>query len=170
MSKYFRNLTEVQKCFSAFQANLHLLLSYIFLSKWLFWLLVSINGEHKRGRFSRTISLSLHSARHTSVASPRCARQKIISGDLEQKLFAHFLKRLANFQANFFCSKSAEIIFLLCNVGMENKLYEINFFDLCVKNWSLLSKFPSSKKVLWFFSKVLRFRIFLRLDYQTTNP
>ena len=50
---------------------------------------------------------------------------------------------------------------------MGNKLYEIFFFDLCVKNWNLWSKFTSSKKVLWFFSKGLRFRILLTLDYQT---
>ena len=36
--------------------------------------------------------------------------------------------------AKNFCSISAEIHFLLCNVGMGNKLYETKIFDLCVKN------------------------------------
>ena len=48
----------------------HILMSYFFLSKCFFLPL----SQQKWGRFSRTISLSLHSARHTSVASPRCAR------------------------------------------------------------------------------------------------
>ena len=44
--------------------------TYIFLSHCFFWHL----SQHKWGRFSQTISLLLQSARHTSVASPRCAR------------------------------------------------------------------------------------------------
>ena len=39
-----------------------------------------------------------------------------------------------------------------------------------VKKWILWSKFTSSKKVLWFFSKGLRFRILLTVDYKTTYP
>ena len=62
---------------------------------------------------------------------------KIFQCEALKKKFAHFLKRFANFGANFFCSKSAEMKILLCNVGIRNKLYEIFLFDLCVKNWSL---------------------------------
>ena len=94
---------------------------------------------------------------------------KKFSADFEQKSFAHFLKRLADFRAKRFCSKSAEMKILLCNVGMGNKLYGIFFFDLCVKNWSLWSKFTSSKKVLWFFSKGLRFRILLTFKLQVLS-
>jgi len=60
--------------------------------------------------------------------------KKFISAGFEQKKIAHFLKRFADFRANFFCSKSAEIKILLCNVDMGNKLYEIFFFHLYVKN------------------------------------
>ena len=60
--------------------------------------------------------------------------KKFISADFEQKMFAHFFKRFADFRAIFFCSKSAEMKILLCNVAMGSKLYEIFFFALCVKN------------------------------------
>ena len=63
--------------------------------------------------------------------------KKIILGDFEQKKCQFFKKGFADFWANFFCSKSAEMKILLCNVAMGNKLYKINFFDLCVKNWRL---------------------------------
>ena len=64
---------------------------------------------------------------------PTLHNKKFVSVDFEQKKIGHFLKRLANFRAEFFCSKSAEMKILLCNAGMENKLYEVKFFDLCVK-------------------------------------
>ena len=59
------------------------------------------------------------------------------SADFEQKNFAHFLKRFANFGAKSFCSKSAEIKILSCKVGIGNNFYEIFFFDLCAKKLSL---------------------------------
>ena len=81
-----QNLTQMQKFFSL---SWHLFrhpnfqnrtiqskvsLGYIFLSHWFFWPSSDYLKKQKWGRFSLTISLSLHSARHTSVASPRCAR------------------------------------------------------------------------------------------------
>ena len=44
--------------------------------------------------------------------------KKFISADFEQKMFAHFFKRFANFWAKMFCSKLTEMKILLCNVGM----------------------------------------------------
>ena len=68
---------------------------------------------------------------------PTLHNKENISADFEQKKNCPFLKRFANFWAKCFCSKSAEMNILFFNVGMGNKLYEIYFFDLCVKNWSL---------------------------------
>ena len=82
-------------------------------------------------------------------------------------------QKLAENQKNrsyFFGSKAAKMKILLCKVDMGNKLYKVNFFSYVVKKWSLWSKFTSSKKVSWFFSKGLRFRILLRLDFETTYP
>ena len=40
---------------------------------------------------------------------PKLPNKKLISGDFEQKFFAHFLQRFADFRAIFVCSKSAEM-------------------------------------------------------------
>ena len=54
--------------------------------------------------------------------------KKLISANFEQKIFTHFLKRFADFRANFFFSKWAEMKILLCNVAIGNKHHEIYFF------------------------------------------
>ena len=55
------------------------------------------------------------------------------SADFEQNKICPFFETFCQ----FWDSKSAEIKTLLYNVGIGNKLYEIFFFDLCVKKWSL---------------------------------
>ena len=77
---------------------------------------------------------------------PTLHNEKLISANFEQKNFAHFLKRFADFRANFFCSKSAEMKILLCNVAMGNKLYEIIFLINVLKIEAYEANSPLQKK------------------------
>ena len=66
---------------------------------------------------------------------PTLHNKNFILVDFEQKRNGQFLKGFANFRANF-CSKSAEMKTLFCNVGMGNKLYEVKKNIYVVKEWS----------------------------------
>ena len=86
----------------------------------------------------------------------------------EPKKFARKLAENRKNCVKFFGSKSTKKKILSCKVNMRSKLYEIKILSYVVKNWSLWSKFTCSKKVFWFFSKGLRFRILSTIDYWTT--
>ena len=68
---------------------------------------------------------------------PILLNKKLILANFEEKFFAHFLKRFADFRAIFFCSKSAEmkIYYVIWLWGTNFMKYF--FFYLSVKNWSL---------------------------------
>ena len=60
---------------------------------------------------------------------PTLHNKKFSSADFEQNKFDHSLKRFANFRAKYFCSKSAEMKILLCNVGMgKTNFMKLYFF------------------------------------------
>ena len=95
---------------------------------------------------------------------PTLLNEKIFRPILRKK----FLLFFANFRANFFCPKSAEMKILLWNVGMGNKLYEMNFFDLCCQKLKIMKQIPLFKKV--FFLKGARFSDFIETRLSSYKP
>ena len=92
-----------------------------------------------------------------------------ISVDFEPKNFDPKLDENQKNWAKFFGSKSAEMKILLCKVDMRNKLYEIKIFELCCKKMELLKQIHLFIKgfVIFLNGATVRFRILLRLDYET---
>ena len=80
-----------------------------------------------------------------------------------------FFKTFCRFSGNF-CSKSAEMKILLCNVAMGNKLYEIFFFDLCVKKLELMKQIHHFKKGFVIFLKGAKFSDFIETRVYIYKP
>ena len=88
---------------------------------------------------------------------PTLLNKKKISPSFGSKIFGLKLEK----SAKIFCLKIGRNFFLLCKVGMGNKLYLIKIFHLLLKKFRLLSDFTFESEVLWFFSQGLQKRIFL---------
>ena len=84
-----------------------------------------------------------------------------ISVDFESKNFDRKLAENRKNRAKFFGSKSAEMKILLCKVDMRNKLYEINFFELCSKKMELMKQIHLFKKGFVIFLKGAPFSDFI---------
>ena len=94
----------------------------------------------------------------------------LISVDFEPKNFGWFFRFSANFRSKFFDSKSTEMKILLCKVDMRNKLYEVNFFELCSKKLELMKQIHLFKKGFVIFLKGATFSDFIETRLSTYKP
>ena len=92
---------------------------------------------------------------------PTLHNKIFISVDFETKNFDRKLAENRKNRAKCFGSKSAEMKILLCKVDMRNKLYEINFFELCSKKMELMKQIHLFKKGLVIFLKGAPFSDFI---------
>ena len=72
--------------------------------------------------------------------------------------------------AKIFCSKWAKIYFLLSNVVMGNKLYEMKFFDLCSKKLELMKQIHLFKKGFVIFLQGATFSDFIETRLSNYRP
>ena len=90
-----------------------------------------------------------------------------ISADFEPKQFGRFFRFSAKSWPKFFGSKSAEMKILLCKMDTGNKLYELNFFELCSKKIELMKQNHLLKLGFVIFLKGAPFSDFF--DYSLLN-